>query len=570
MRRQAVPLKKLRHFLSLAMLATCLACAPGASPGPQAAPEGSAETPPGEGRSAAAPRPDPAVLQDVELRIRFTLPEQGWEPIAPAASLPGALLQMRSTTSETSFALLPVLSPTDEVTRVGDTRALARQHLERHAKVIKVTRARMEQWRRMGTTLTLAEGLVDQKLVHLAHQLVVAPKGYLNFLVWGPLTRSEPEELTGIVRQMIGRLEFLGDEVEVLRAPGAAADWRARGRGPEGVTQARLRGDFQPGLDFVDAAYSEALGRLVAVAANPPAVHLIEPDGLAAATIPLEHPPLAVALSPDGTRALVGLARELTLIDVAAATRLTSRPLSFEPGSLALSDDGWAYTLPASGQWVRLVGIEMEEGGELENSGQPVFAGLQLRLHPDGQRLYAVDTGLSPARMRHFDVSRGRPDAGREWSYKGPQRIHGDLWISHDGTRIYTAGGAIFGAARAAGADMRFLTQLRGIPPHLPLLGFAESPAGDLLAVIQEPLIATRGFDEGGTAVHFFDAHTLEPAGVQAMPSMRVGGEEVEALARRVFFAADGKRIHVIARALADEEPLPQWTVMTFPVPRRD
>lgn len=565
-----VPLEKLRHFLSLATLAGCVACAPGASPDPEAAPHAALEAPVDEGSAAAAAVGHPAVLQEVELRIRFTLPERGWERTAPTASLPGALLQLRSTTSETSFALLHVLSATDEVTRVGDTRALARQHLERHAKLIKVTRARMEQWRRMGTTLTLAEGLVDQRLVHLAHQLVVAPKGYLNFLVWGPLTRSEPEELTRIVRQMIGQLEFLGDEVEVLRTPSAPAEWRAREQRPEGVSRARLGGDLQPGLDFVDAAYSEALERLVAVAANPPAVHLIEPDGLAAATIPLDRAPLAVALSPDGTRAVVGQSRQLTLIDVAAAQRLTSRPMSFEPGSLALTNDGWAYTIPARGQWERLVGVEMNGTRELENSGRQVFAGMQLRLHPDGQRLYAVDTGLSPARMTNFDVSRGRPDAGREWSYRGPQRIMGDLWISHDGTRIYTAGGAIFSAARAAGADMRFLTQLRAIRSHLPLLDLAESPAGDLLAVIQEPHIATRGLDEGGTAVHFFDAHTLEPAGVQVMPSMRFGGEDLEALARRVFFAADGTRIHVIARALADEEPLPQWTVMTFPVPERD
>jgi hypothetical protein len=196
------------------------------------------------------------------------------------------------------------------------------------------------------------------------------------------------------------------------------------------------------GYRVVDAEQSAALSSIVMVSDTPTnTLHIFNQVTQQDRSIPLPAAPVAVAVDPSGLNAAVAYDAHVSSIDLQAATIRTTCALSSNAYDLALTRAGSAYVVPRTDQWVSLHSINLSTCSE--TMGTTLRAGSHIALHPSEVAVFTADQGLSPSRITRCDISGSSPSCtdaqgGADW---GTYSYCGNLWISADGQRIYTACG---------------------------------------------------------------------------------------------------------------------------------
>jgi hypothetical protein len=195
--------------------------------------------------------------------------------------------------------------------------------------------------------------------------------------------------------------------------------------------------------EVVDAEFSVALSSVVIVSDSPSnALHIIDVKTGVDRVVALPTVPVAVTVSGSGLEAAVAYDAHVSWIDLTAGTLGKTCDVSSDAFDVALSATGTAYVMPRTDQWIALHEIDPTGCVETETGGI-LRAASHIALHPSGKALFAADQGLSPSRVDRCDLapapgncndSEGQADWGT-YSYCG------NLWISADGIRIYTACG---------------------------------------------------------------------------------------------------------------------------------
>jgi hypothetical protein len=192
----------------------------------------------------------------------------------------------------------------------------------------------------------------------------------------------------------------------------------------------------------VDAEQSAALTSIVMVSDTPTnTLHIFNELTQQDRSIPLPAPPMAVAVDPSGLNAAVAYDAHVSWIDLQAATIRATCALSSNSYDLALTRAGSAYVVPRTDQWVPLHTVNLNTCTETTSSN--LRAGSHVALHPSELAVFTADQGLSPSRVNRCDISGSTPSCtdaenNADW---GTYDYCGNLWISADGQRIYTACG---------------------------------------------------------------------------------------------------------------------------------
>ena len=195
------------------------------------------------------------------------------------------------------------------------------------------------------------------------------------------------------------------------------------------------------GYDVIDAAYSRSIDRIVIVTDTGNAVHLVDPHTLNDVSIALPTTPASVAVSPDGTHAAVGHNGFISYVDLTGQTISNTWNVPAPFGDVALSNT-YVYGFPSSDQWVSLYAVQASTGAVTTSNN--IYAGMQGAVSPDGTTLYGVDTDLDPDSLYSFSLATpGQPMTGSMY-FGDMQSPCGALWISKDGTRLYTGCGYVF------------------------------------------------------------------------------------------------------------------------------
>lgn len=214
----------------------------------------------------------------------------------------------------------------------------------------------------------------------------------------------------------------------------------------------------------VDAAYSDALGKLVTVSNLPSnTLNIISPTIGRQQTVALQLPPTSLAISSDGKTAVVGHDGAITQVDLETAEiQQFYGDLGFKVFDIALGNNGKAYaTPPTTMQWSYLYVLDLATGvvqEDLNASNQRLFGGAHLQTVPSLQAIYTLDTGASINDLNRYNIS--NPQA--EWLYDSPYQGQYDmgaatnLWATDDGMYLLTAGGNLFQTADQPTADMRY------------------------------------------------------------------------------------------------------------------
>lgn len=295
----------------------------------------------------------------------------------------------------------------------------------------------------------------------------------------------------------------------------------------------------------LDAEYSKALDAIVMIDEAPSALYVYDPVAKTESRVLLPLTPTSVSVGPDGLFAVVGHNANVSYVDLAAARLVKTYPVSAVLGDVVLAGNGFAYLFPTTPSFDTIHSLNLSTGAETSGGGFLGFEGTRAKLHPGGAWVYGADNGVSPADIRKFDVSAGASVTGYDSPYHGDYSMCGNLWLSEDGARIFTACGNVFRATSTRTTDMTYAGALEatGVVRDL-----ADSQtAAEILAIPGTSWWSGTGHED--ESVRVFGAEYMTQKRAVALSPFLVGEKTFAGHGRFVFWSADASRRFALVQA---------------------
>jgi len=206
----------------------------------------------------------------------------------------------------------------------------------------------------------------------------------------------------------------------------------------------------------IEAHYSKGLDRLVIAAANPNALHIVDPFTGAIRSVPLPLPVKAFSLSADGKLAAVVQEGVVSLIDLPSATLLHSSSTGGSQTDAFVTNTGMVYLIgQTGGQWANpsVAVVDGRTGTDLTSSltqgmtGFGYFYGTQRGiLAASKNKAFLISNGLSPADISYFtlDGTSGAVKETGDSPYHGDYPMSAPFFLSADENLLFTASGNYF------------------------------------------------------------------------------------------------------------------------------
>lgn len=281
----------------------------------------------------------------------------------------------------------------------------------------------------------------------------------------------------------------------------------------------------------IDLEYSASLNAIVAIAESPHQLHVYYPDSNTFAAVNLQLPPRSLSVSPDGLEAVIGHNAFLSHVDLDALELLATISVGVNMSEVVHGGKGFAYLFGGS-SYAYSVNLETEALSQIWSWRAAAAA----RLHPAADRIYGADRNVSPADLLRFDISANGPlESMTDSPYHGDYSFCGDVWISADGLRLFTACGNVFRASNDPSTDMRFNGKLS---QDNSVRWAVHSLPGNSVAVLP-----------GNNQVRYYTHDFLLYRGNAVLPSFVVGNSNWPAHGRWIFFNAAGTKQYVVVQA---------------------
>lgn len=309
----------------------------------------------------------------------------------------------------------------------------------------------------------------------------------------------------------------------------------------------------------LDAEYSKALDAIVMLDEAPNALYVYDPVTKAEKKVLLPLAGTSVGVSPDGLTALVGHNAFVTHVDLVAGTIIKTWPVAAVLGDVVVAGNGYAYLFPSTPSFDTIHSLDLATGAEATTGSFIGFEGTRAKLHPSGTAIYGADNNVSPADIRKFDISGGATVTGYDSPYHGDYPMCGDLWLSEDGARIFTACGRVFRATSTRVTDMTYAGTLEATTSIRHLADSAV--AGEVVAVPRAGSFGT-GHEDEQLLVFAADFLTRKPS-VPVSPFITPAGT-FTGHGRFVFHGADGTSRWALIQADAASAMLKDFAVMSF------
>jgi len=313
--------------------------------------------------------------------------------------------------------------------------------------------------------------------------------------------------------------------------------------------------------DVVDAEFSASLNAVVMVSAVPSnALYLYALSDGSEQKLPLDKPPTAVSVSPDGKAAAVGHDALITYVNLSEiATPSAAKKLlnvSTKVFDLVLDGNGWVDAFPAADQWVQIHAVQVSTNTETLAAAQ-IYAGTHAKLHPDGKSLYNIDSdGLGK-----YDVTAGVPSFlynSRQYDYQYGYPTCSDLWMSEEGSSIYTACGNVFQSSATQSSDMRYAGAMSITESnsdnnytYYRIAGLSQSAKQKEIALIERDSSCENN-DPLGCRDYYdlFESQFLNQTATYSIPPMTVAGKAYVQRGLFTFYSSDGSKRVLISKLL--------------------
>lgn len=286
-----------------------------------------------------------------------------------------------------------------------------------------------------------------------------------------------------------------------------------------------------------DAEFSSSLNAIVAVSESPNQLHIYRPETGSLVSVNLQLPATCVSVSPDGRTAVTGHDAWISHVDLENAELLRTIPISAVVTDIVMGPNNFAYAF-ARGSFVPIYSVDLATLAE-SRSRSSIHSDTIARLHPGGRSIYGADTAVSPADIARYNIVDDLAQVSTDSPYHGDYPMCGNLWLSADGRRIYTACGRVF---RASGdwEDMRYVGTFS---KPVNIRWTQDTQVGSNVAVL--PLLAATQDGE----IQYFTSEFLLYRGSAKLPRFVTPSGSWAAQGRWLFFNAAGTKQYVVVQA---------------------
>ena len=304
----------------------------------------------------------------------------------------------------------------------------------------------------------------------------------------------------------------------------------------------------------VDAAYSDALERLITVSSSPDnALNIINPASGEQQAVVLNLTPTSLAISPDGKTAVVGHKNAVTHVNLQTASVLDFyNNLNLDIFDIALDARGIAYATPQSNDlWGTLKSINLSTGAVESSLSVVQMGGSYLQLASSLNALYLFDKGTLPVDLIKADVSTAPPVGLYDSPYNGDYDIGGaagkGLWLTEDDAYILTAGETLFRTATTQDQDMLYQRSVsdNDNDPTTTLLHADHSQEAEKFVVILDKGITGTGSDY---RLKTYSTPQLVLSEEKKLSEMDLDNSGDPVIPQFAFFNSDGTKRYAVVK----------------------
>ncbi len=148
----------------------------------------------------------------------------------------------------------------------------------------------------------------------------------------------------------------------------------------------------------------------------------------------------------------------IAIIDTDSFTLTEQFDINIDPFDI-LADEKSIYISSGSGQRGNIQGYSRETLLETSKSLH-IYHDSYIEMHPNLDRLYAIDTTVSPRDVETHFIENGKITTGYDSPYHGDYPLNTNISISPDGKYIFNGSGVIMVASDSKAMNMTYLTKL--------------------------------------------------------------------------------------------------------------
>jgi hypothetical protein len=217
--------------------------------------------------------------------------------------------------------------------------------------------------------------------------------------------------------------------------------------------------------DVIDADFSKPLNQIVTVSGAPtPALYVYDVATGAEARQPLSLAPTSVSVSPDGMSAAVGHDAHVTVVALptvghAAAPAPTLLDVDAAVTDLMLDGAGFVHVLSQYVDSAPTRSVHIATNTQRVGLSE-VDHYVHGKVAPGGFIYTANGLAVSPSNVAKWDISSGVMSHISDSEYFTEHQAGNDLWLSDDGTRIYSGVGDTYSAHVDPVQDLQFIGNL--------------------------------------------------------------------------------------------------------------
>ena len=284
--------------------------------------------------------------------------------------------------------------------------------------------------------------------------------------------------------------------------------------------------------NVVAATYNKAINKLILISANPNELHIYDLSTRSEQTVQLVMAPLCLSVSPDGNFAAVGYDGWVSYVDLQSMSIVETVQVITDVNSVLLAGNGYIYLFPKR-DWSDIYSLEISTS--ILTATGAIYQGRIPRLSSDGQSMYLGGSWFSK-----WSISSGvaKPVTGISPTVNSC----GNLWLSEDGRRLFTACGRVYRTSTVPSEDM----QPNGaLSPNNSVRWVDESLIQQSTAIIAG---SPNSQEQGSTQIYLYGDAFLDYRGMLDLPSFNISGKSYSGFGQYVFWNKDASALTVIEK----------------------
>ncbi len=259
--------------------------------------------------------------------------------------------------------------------------------------------------------------------------------------------------------------------------------------------------------NVIDAEYMKDSSFLVLTSTSPSnGVYIYDTSNWTNIKFDLAAEPTSLSIDEIDTlgRFAIGQANSVTIFDLdtltPANTSSKTIDLGFEVYDQAVKGD-YLWAISNTEQWGNLTAVKISNSEITSSSGQFYRHSSNMKISPNGNQLYLMNTVGSPRDLYRADISVPSAPAGAvDSQYIGEYRMCPSFWITEDASSLIDQCGNRFSLSEVEADDMVYSGKMDRLDTSIgwdhPLIHITEASATHLAAVDKEAIAGIRFYDK--------------------------------------------------------------------------